>query len=302
MIDVSIILVNYKTSNLCHNLIESIYEKTKDLRYEIIIVDNSEDQHEFSLLSDLEDKAKIIKSEKNIGFGMANNLGAQHACGKNLFFLNTDTLLINNAIKELNDYLNTHPNVSIVGANLFSKELKPNISYELKEKNVFHERCFLGLLSKRIKNNYFFNHKRKPISIKGYVSGACLMIKKDIFEKINGFDKSIFMYAEDSLICYQAINELKTKIFNIPSAKIIHLEGGSFKEINEKRVKMQIDGNVQYYLKTFGYKKTIGYLRKSISYFKYKILFAKMSKKNKLVEGYRIQQELYKIKYAELEK
>lgn len=299
MIDVSIILVNYKTADLCSDAIKSIVNKTKDITYEIIVVDNSEDDKQYKILSSLEG-VQVLRPDENLGFGNANNLGASYAKGKYLFFLNTDTILINNAIKELVDFLNEHPDASIAGANLFNRELKPNISYELKEKNIFRERCLFGLLSKKINKNYFHNYKNHPIKINGYISGACLMIRHDIFDKLNGFDKNIFMYAEDSLICYRAINELKTKIYNVPSAKIIHFEGGSFALASEKRISMQTDGNVKYYLLAFGYKKTIRYIKKSIKYYKNKILFTKKSKKTILNKYYSNHLVIYKKRLEEM--
>lgn len=270
-IDVSIILVNYKTSNLVNDVIASIKEHSQGFSYELIVVDNSEDDDEYKKLLENKD-AKIINAKANLGFGKANNLGASFSKGKYLYFLNTDTLLMNNAIYELKKFLDEYSNVSIVGSNIYTKENKPNHSFIPFEKNLKNEKKLYSfkvkfktkILHKRID----FNFKNKPIKINGYVCGASLMMRKEDFDRIDGFDKDIFMYAEESLLCYRTINELNKEIYNVPSSKIIHFEGGSFKKKESYyQVKTVIDGNVIYYKKAFSNETAIQYLNDKIKFY-----------------------------------
>ena len=101
--DVSIIYVNYNSSNLIINSINSVIELTNGVSYEIIIVDNNSHTEEKNKLKNYcnNNNITLIESNKNLGFGKANNLGSKYAKGEYLFFLNPDTYLINNAIKEL---------------------------------------------------------------------------------------------------------------------------------------------------------------------------------------------------------
>ena len=264
-IDVSIIFVNYKTAYLVKDVIASIKEKSQGFSYELIVVDNSQDETEYQKL--LENKeATIIDAKGNLGFGKANNLGAKAAKGKYLYFLNTDTLLMNNAIYELKKFLDEHNDVSIVGSNLYSKEGKPNHSFVPFEKNIRNEKKLNSIrvmLKKRVLHRRIdFNFISSPLEIKGYVCGASLMMRKEDFDKLGGFDKDIFMYAEESLLCYRTINELNKKIYNVPSSQIIHFEGGSFKKkVSYNHVKTMMDGNVIYYQKAFGNNAAIQYLK-----------------------------------------
>lgn len=266
-IDVSIIFVNYKTAKLVEDVIESIALKSSGFSYEIIIVDNSNDEEEWEKISKLENSyIKIIDAKSNLGFGKANNLGSTIAKGKYLFFLNTDTLLLNNAIYELKIFLDVHSDVGIVGSNLFTADNKPNHSYILKVKDLKNEHMnlsfFQGVISKLKRKRDDFNYTDKPLEIYGYVCGAALMIRKDAFEYLNGFDKDIFMYAEEALLCYQLIQKLNLKIFNIPSSKIIHFEGGSQNDFpSKKKIEMRINGNYIYFLKAFGEKKAMRFLK-----------------------------------------
>lgn len=103
--DVSVIIVNYNTKDLILNCIQSIYEKTKDLTFEIIVSDNDSKDDSIKQISSQFPEVKIIENKKNLGFGMANNEGFKIAQGKYVFCLNPDTILINNAIKFLYDFM-----------------------------------------------------------------------------------------------------------------------------------------------------------------------------------------------------
>lgn len=261
-LDVSIIFVNYKTNTLLQDALKSVVEESSGFSYEVIIVDNSQDEEEFNKLKALQNEnVHLIDAKANLGFGKANNLGSKIAKGRYLYFLNTDTLLINNAIFFLKEYLDKHNNVGVVGSNLYTKELKPNHSFFPIEKNLRGEKkmssLFLATKKKLGGNRPDFNYSNEPVEIKGYACGASLMIRKDVFDQLGGFDKDIFMYAEESLLCYRVIHECNLKIVNVPSSKIIHFEGASFKGVTEWRAKTIADGNYIYYLKAFGKQEAL---------------------------------------------
>ncbi len=289
-VDVSIVFVNYKTPKMTLDAINSVIEKSTGFSYEIIVVDNSNDSKEFEeLMALVGDKATVIDAKANLGFGKANNLGVSVSKGKYLFFLNTDTFLINNAIKELASYLDLNENVGIVGANLYTKENEPNHSFHKKLKNIKADKAdysiFTSIRNKIIKDRVDFNFKGMPMEIEGYVCGAALMIRHDLFDKMNGFEKDIFMYAEESLLCFRTINEFNYKIFNVPSAKIIHLEGGSFvKKVTDAKIDMYIDGNYIYYKKAFGDNIALKYVKTMIKVISKKVKFAKIFKKDMVEE------------------
>ena len=101
---VSIIIVNYNTKQLTLNCLKSIYEYTKDIDFEIIVVDNASSDGSVEAIRESFPIVNVIGSNENLGFGRANNLGAKYAQGKYLFLLNSDTLLIENSIKKLYDF------------------------------------------------------------------------------------------------------------------------------------------------------------------------------------------------------
>lgn len=243
--NVSIIIINYNTEDLTLNCINSIIKKTKDISFEIIIVDNASPNKPIKLKK--RDDIKFIQSDINLGFGKANNLGAKYAQGDYLFMLNPDTILTNNAIYILWEYIKQHPKVGTVGSNLYSKDLTPNCSYGIKDPSIWEE--FIAsknFLAKRFIEN--FNHSSLPKKV-AYISGASLMISKQLFYQINGFDKDFFMYYEDTFLGYIVRKNGYVNV-NIPQAKIIHLDGQSF-NLKKIREYYSFEGRKLYLIKRY---------------------------------------------------
>lgn len=103
IMDVSIIIVNYNTKRLTCQCIDSIIEKTEGVSFEIIVVDNNSTDGSQELLSH-DNRIVFIEAGENLGFGKANNLGFKKSTGKYLFFLNSDTILLNNALLYFFDF------------------------------------------------------------------------------------------------------------------------------------------------------------------------------------------------------
>ena len=227
-IDVSIIIVNYKTSKLINNCIRSVFDKTEGIAYEIIIVDNATEQLAEVIESAADPRVKFIQLPENVGFGRANNAGAKIAAGRNLFFLNPDTILLNNAIKILSNYLDANPRCGACGGNLYDVNLNPTLSYrrilpgikwEINE--LFHqipEKVCYG-------KNRLFNQSTRPLNV-AYITGADLIVRKCIYELLSGFSSDFFMYYEETDLCSR-IHNLNLRITSVPSACIQHLEGKS---------------------------------------------------------------------------
>lgn len=225
--DVSIIIVNYHTSQLINCCINSIIKLTERIEYEIIVVDNfSEPDLEEKLIHS--DQIKIIKLNRNLGFGLANNEGFKYATGKYLFFLNPDTLLINNAIHILFTSLESHPKIGICGGNLFDEFYQPALSFKRILPGFLNElnELFFEIPQRLVCKNRFFNHSDRIINV-GYITGADLMIRYDVFKKLNGFSSCFFMYYEETDLCARVLRD-GYGIISVPQAKIQHLEGKSF--------------------------------------------------------------------------
>ena len=226
---VSIIIVNYNTKDLLQNCLHSIYDKTISIDFEVIVIDNASKDGSVDLVKNGFKNVIIIENSINLGFGNANNLGIQIATGKYIFLLNSDTILLNNSVKILANYLDKNPEVAISGGNLYNIALKPTISFcqfmpgILNDFDIFSG----GILSKILyRKNFHYNYLDKNIFINGYISGADMFIRKDILNRTGLFDSDFFMYFEETELTWR-IRNMGYKIASVPEAKIIHLEGAS---------------------------------------------------------------------------
>lgn len=251
MILISIIIVNYNTKNLLHQCLSSIYDKTQGVNFEIIVVDNNSEDGSEELVRNKFPDVLLIQSGENIGFGRANNLGIEKSNGEYVFLLNSDTILINNAVKILFDYMVANLEVGVCGGNLFDKLGNPAISFNQLMPSIFDEvdpllirlysRVFYG-------KNIFFNYTSKPMILDGFISGADMMIRKSVLEKVGLFDSDFFMYYEETELTWR-IKRAGYKISSVPSARIIHLEGAS-ETIKKVTITRMIKSKFLYFDKT----------------------------------------------------
>ena len=241
--DVSIIIVNYNTEKLILDCLDSIYNNTNGFDFEVIVVDNNSPNKPNFLEKD--QRIKYIQSEKNLGFGKANNLGAEYAIGKYLLFLNPDTIVLENAITILYEQISKDSTIGICGGNLLSNEMDETHSYYMIPPGIWNE---IIILFKLDSLNPQYNHTQEIIDVE-YITGADLMIRKDLFNEIGGFDKDFFMYFEETYLCYR-IRLLGYRVVNIPQSHIIHLEGKSFK-INKYREQLYYASRKTYLIKRY---------------------------------------------------
>ncbi|ANC37247.1 rhamnosyl transferase [Acinetobacter baumannii] len=248
--DVSIIIVNYNTYNLVLQCIESVIKNTKKISYEIIVVDNNSPNREIEKLNEIYPNVKLVLNTKNSGFGIANNIGNKYANGKFLFLLNSDTIVLDNSIYTLYKFMVENPCVGACGGNLCDINLKPATSFTRFMPSFLSDidYLFLNMFSKIIyRNNLYYCYSETPIKINGNISGADLMIVKQVFDELGGFDENFFMYYEETDLLFR-LRKRKYQTFIVPESKIIHLEGAS-ETIKETRLNWTYESKEKYYLK-----------------------------------------------------
>ena len=248
--DVSVIIVNYNTHVLLKNIVESLYEKTINVSFELIIVDNNSKIRPSDYLTSYDNGIVFIDLDENLGFGRANNEGLKVANGRNILFLNPDTILINNAIKILSDYLDSNEKVGACGGNLYDEEMSPTHSYQRMFPSVLTELAdFVCPIFQKMPFllNKEYNFSEKPIKV-AYITGADLMVKKQVIDSVGGFNPNFFMYYEETELCWR-IHLKHYDIISVPFAQIQHLECKRFKDkqMNEKRISFMENGRFIFY-------------------------------------------------------
>lgn len=243
---VSIIIVNYNTKEITENCINSIISQTKEIKYEIILVDNGStdgSKEYFEKRNDI----KYIYSNENLGFGRANNLGAKEAKGEFLFLLNSDTILIENALQKLYVFFNENEkkrNIGALGCLLVDEKLNvngygdefPSCKNEINK--YMSSIPIINLFWKKKNNKELLSLIDDFFEI-DYVIGADILMRREVFNKLNGFDENFFMYYEESDL-QKRMNLLNLKSYIYNKTKIIHLEDASGKALkqytNKKRI------------------------------------------------------------------
>lgn len=227
MKDVSVIIINYNTSKLTIECIESIRKYTQGISYEIVVVDN-DSQHDDQRHLLKQDKDIIyIQSKENLGFGRANNLGLLKAEGEYILFLNSDTLLKNNALKIMVDFARAYEgNLGGLGAILTNRVGERIHSYGslLKMSNDWND-LVLNPLKKALHlyKEPIIQWPSKYMKV-GYVTGADLLVKRCVLDTCGGFSPSFFMYCEETEMQHRfKDNGYDNILMNGP--EIIHLEG-----------------------------------------------------------------------------
>lgn len=231
--DVSIIIVSYNTKNLLSDCIRSVMEKTEGVDYEIIVVDNDSTDGTMAMLEEEFPEVKAIASGSNIGFGRANNIGMQAAAGKYLFLLNSDTLLLNNAVKiffdKAEDLKSEGRKIGTLGSILRAPSGKTchSYGYFLTPGNELKEVLAKYLRWMKDPEN---TEPKEILDTKAvdYVTGADMFVPKKVFEETGGFDPDFFMYCEE-VDWQKRMAELGYERLIIGGPEIAHLEGGSDK-------------------------------------------------------------------------
>lgn len=219
--DLSIVIVNYKSKNKLIECLKSIsHADLSNISYELIVIENNSGDSLEHLKQEIID-FRLIISDINLGMGGGNNLGIKEASGDFVLILNPDTFITRDAIKILLDFIKKDEEVYIVGPKLLNpdKSLQLSCSRFPRPWTPIFRRTFLGGFFKKHLDWFLmkdFSHD--IIKDVDWLMGSCLMIRKKGFE---GFDERFFMYFEDIDVCRRVWRADKKVIYN-PRAEVIH--------------------------------------------------------------------------------
>ncbi|MDP3266151.1 MAG: glycosyltransferase family 2 protein [Sulfuricurvum sp.] len=226
---VSIITVNYNSSEHTINMVNSIRTRTMPgLTYEIIIVDNASESDQYELLLPLESfpEVKIIRSRLNGGFAFGNMMGIQHALGAYYLLLNNDTLFQNDVLHLFYQYAQNNSDTGLLTGQLFHEDGTRSSSY--KKFPSLANKLFGNSLVRFFNPNDFPSNKaifNQPTEV-GVVSGSCMFFRRTVFDALGGLDTIFFLYCEEEDIS-KRIRDYGSKVFFLPDARITHIEGAS---------------------------------------------------------------------------
>lgn len=228
-IDVSIIIISFNTKKLTDDCLGSTIRSLKgsNLTWEIIVVDNVSTDGTRQMLKKKFPVVKTIINRENVGFGRGNNQGILAAAGEYILLLNSDTVVLNNAIGKLVSFGRQHPN-AFIGPRLLNLDRSsqsscgPFFSLPVVFAALFLKGDVLGL------TRWSPNRARKV----DWVSGACILAPKKLFLQDLLFDEKIFMYMEEIDLLMRARSKGYPTYF-YPRSHIVHL--GAASSVNKRK-------------------------------------------------------------------
>jgi len=223
--DLSIIIISYNTKNTTLNCLNSITKSLEQTRiaYEVIVVDNASSDGSQELLSQAHNSnLEVIFNKQNVGFAKANNQAVKIARGTHILLLNSDTVVLDDAIHKMYNFFIQNNYIHFLGAKLFNKNMSPQAS----SAPFYTLPVIFGALF--LKGDYWGLTRSSPNkTVKtDWVSGACILTKKEYYEKIGGFDEGIFMYMDEVDLLYRASKQGFHTYF-YPQSHFIHLGSAS---------------------------------------------------------------------------
>ena len=254
--DVSIVIVNWNSRKFLVNCVRSIRRFPPSVPYELIVIDSGSFDGAETALSAEYPEAVFIQSPVNLGFGRANNLAAQHATGDWLLLLNPDTVVQRGSIDTLCCAANGLPDAGIVGPLLLNANGSvqgtcvrafPTLVNQTLESNLLR-RCWPR--SRLWGMRPLIDQVSTPTAVDA-VSGACAMIRRDLFQRLAGFSDEYFMYSEDLDLCYRVTQE-GLRCYYVPGAVVVHYGGASTSQspISEFSTVMMLESRSRYFART----------------------------------------------------
>ena len=249
-IDVSIIIVSWNTIKLLRNCIQSIIDEASAYTYEIIVIDNDSPDSSAHMVRTEFPKVKLIANSFNNGFAPANNQGLEIAEGRNILFLNPDTIVLNGAIDSMVKYLdeNATKKVGAVTCKLLNSDgtLQKSVNNFFSLWSSFIENRFFNEIFKNISTKKrfmsFWEHNEERTIDWAY--GAVILISREVFEKVGKLDERFFIYAEEMDYFFRIKNAGYKSVF-LPNVEIVHYGKSSSRQ---RRAAMFIQNYKSFYL------------------------------------------------------
>lgn len=242
-LDVSILVVSYNTRDLTLACLRSVLEETVATSFEVIVVDNDSNDGSADAIALEFPQVALLRLDENIGFARANNLAARSALGERILLLNPDTVVLDRAIDTLVEFAKGSPERGVVGGRTLFPDGSLNPTSVWGRPTLWSAILHATCLSTAFPRSTFFSPrqmgswKRDRVRQVDVVSGCFLLIKRNLWIELGGFDEEYFMYGEDVDLCLRASAASMRPLFT-PDATIVHHGGASEPVRDEKMIRL----------------------------------------------------------------
>lgn len=229
----AIVIVSYNTADLLDACLQSVYENTVGVEFEIIVVDNASTDGSRRMLKERYPHVRLIENSENIGFGPANNLGAAATRAPYVWFLNSDTVLLEDTGAALVRFLDEHPEAGAVGPEVLLMDGRPQpktCGNLPRLRPILCQYLLLSCLAPRSRflSGICVERRRQRVTEVGWVSAVSVVVRAEAFEEGGGFDPACFMYAEE-IDLFQRMARRGWKVYRVEDYALKHHLGASSK-------------------------------------------------------------------------
>lgn len=229
--DVSIVIVNWNTRDILKDCLNSVYEQSQDIKFEVIVIDNNSGDGSAEMVKEEFPQVILIQNKENKGFATANNQGVKVSSGRYILLLNSDTIILDNAIAKVVSFSDDHPDAVVVGCRVLN--LDGSIQHTCSMfPSLANKLLFLTFLYRLFPNSRFFGRERMTwwcrdtVMEVDVVTGCFMLVRHDAIRQVGLMDEQFFMYAEEVDWCYR-FRQAGWKNLFTPEGEIIHLGGAS---------------------------------------------------------------------------
>ncbi|SPJ23491.1 glycosyltransferase family 2 protein [Palleronia abyssalis] len=239
--DLTVIIISYNTRALTLKCLSTLFETTRETTFRTVVFDNASDDGSAEAIAQAFPRVELIRSERNVGFAKANNLVAEKARTEWLLLLNPDTECHEGAVDRLLAFSRARPDAGITGGRTVFPDGALNPASCWMRITPWSAFCKATGLSAMFPDSALFNPeglggwRRDTVREVDIVVGCFLMIRKSLWDRLEGFDPRYFMYGEESDLCLRA-RKLGFRPMITPEAQIMHLVGASSKTVARKYV------------------------------------------------------------------
>ena len=252
----SIVLVCWNNKIYLDQCLKSLYECGLETSFDIIVVDNGSVDGSQQMLSEQYPNVILIQNQENVGLGKASNQGIRASQGEYILLLNNDTIVNAPALEVLVAFLDDHPKAGAVGGKL----LNPDGSFQsgyASFSTLLEEFLIVTHIGELFWAGYPSHGDSNQIKATGWLSSACLLVRRAALRQVGLLDESYFIYGDEADLQYR-LNKSGWAIYFLPDSEIIHFGGRSMDRW--KRRRMVYRGKLLFYQKNYGVFST-GILR-----------------------------------------
>lgn len=230
MTDFSIIIVNYNDGKFLEDCLNSVYRGTRRADFEVIFIDNHSSDNSVELVRAKFPRLKIIENQQNLGFCKANNQGLKLYRGRYALLLNADTVVKDGALDRMVQFMDAHQEAGACGPKLLNPDGTPQ-----HQGGLFNKKFWLS---------------KSPVKV-DYVIGACLMVRREVIEKVGGLDENFF-FSNDDLDWCRRIRKAGWDVYFLPQAEVTHFGGFTIKRFNQRLFVEGFRGGLYFCQKHYG--------------------------------------------------